>query len=139
MSIVEGLLYPDTRDALYELVDGKTFAGYETTAFYQLPVDYAERSAPPNELVATALIYTTGGTEGWVDRVDRATIEVYAPGPDAVKVAEAIRAAIVGHGHELEAGYIDEISCDITPHDVPHQAETVNLARAGYLVTTRPL
>ena len=133
MSIVEGLLYPDARDALYELVDGKTFADYQATAYYQLPVDYASREG------ATVLIYTTGGTEGWVDRVDRATVEVYAPGPDAVKVAEGIRAAIVGHGHELEAGYIDEISCDITPHDVPHQAETVNLARAGYLVTTRPL
>lgn len=129
----EDLVFPDTRDVLYELIDEGSFAGKVATAFYQLPVDYATREG------ATVLIYTTGGTQGWVDRVDRATVEVYAPGETAVKVAEAIRARIVGAGHDLAAGYVDDIACDITPHDVPHAAETVNLARAGYLVTSRPV
>lgn len=134
MSTAEAdLVFPDTRDVLFELIDGGEFAEVEVAAVYRLPVDYATRDS------VTALIYTSGGTQGWVDRVDRATVEVYAPGEQAMRVAEAIRAALVGDGHDLDAGYVDEITCDITPHEVPHAAETVALARAGYLVTTRPI
>lgn len=134
MSTAEAdLVFPDTRDVLFELIDGGEFAGSVVAAAYRLPVDYATRPE------VTALIYTSGGTQGWVDRVDRATVEVYAPGEQAMRVAEAIRAVLVGDGHDLAAGYVDEITCDITPHDVPHAAETVALARAGYLVTTRPI
>lgn len=149
MSIEAELVYPDTRDALYELIDQGTFAGYHVDAFYQLPVDYATRqNEGTNKPTATVLIYSTGGTEGWIDRVDRATVEVYAPGPDSVRVAEAIRSHLAGDQslwgtegkpHDLDAGYIDGIRCETTPHDVPHAAETVNLARAGYLVTSRPI
>lgn len=131
---IEHLEYPDVRDALYELIDGREFASRTATAFYRLSLDYVTVA----QAGAAVLIYTSGGKEGWLDRVDRATVEVYAPGAVAVEVAEAIRAAIVGEGHDLAAGYIDSVECDITPHDVPYQSEAVNLARAGYLVTTRP-
>lgn len=127
--------YPDTRDALYELIDGRTFAGRTVTAYYQLQLDYAT-AAQDGPVV---LIYTTGGSEGLVDRVDRATVEVYAPGTAAVEVAEAIRVAVVDRPHDLEAGYIDSVRTDITPHDVPYQSELVNLARVSFLVTSRPL
>lgn len=129
---MSGLTYPDTRDVLFELIDGQEFAGYTAQAVYQLPIDFATREG------LTVLIFTTGGTEGYVDRVDRATVEVYAPAPDAVRASEEIRAAIVGEGHDLVAGYVDTIACDVTPHDIPFTADT-SQARTGYLVTTRPL
>lgn len=135
MTAVEGLLFPDTREVLFGLIDGEVFAGRTARAFFQLPVDFTT----PRDGEAMVLVYTSGGTQGWVDRVDRATVEVYAPGTDAVAVAEAIRAAIVGDGLDTAEGYVDSITCDITPHDVPFQSEAVNLARAGYLVTSRPL
>ena len=134
-AIVEHLVFPNTRDVLYELIDGAEFAGRTVTAYYQLPVDYSMQAQGS----PVVLIYTAGGTQGWIDRVDRATVEVYAPGTAAVEVAEGIAAAVVGQGHDLAAGYVDEIVCDITPHDVPHASEAVNLARAGYLDTTRPI
>ena len=142
--------YPDTRDALYELIDGRTFAGRKAVAYYRITVDNQGRPAyltmGPDE--ATVLLYTVGGTQGYIDRVDRATVEVYAPGTSAVEVAEAIAAEIAGdpalYGmggkpHDLDAGYIDGISVEVTPHDVPFQSDLVNLARATYLVTSRPL
>lgn len=137
MTAMTGEAFPDTRDVLFEMIDGGEFAGVTVAAFYQLPIDYAERATVGETPIV--LIYTSGGTQGWIDRVDRATYEVYAPGTQAVEVAEAIRAHVVGSGHDLEAGYVDDIACDITPHDVPHASEAVNLARAGLLVTTRPL
>lgn len=127
--------YPDTREALYELIDGRVFAARTVTAYFQLQIDYQDVAQDG----AAVLIYTTGGTEGHVDRVDRATIEVYAPGTAAVEVAEAIRALIVDRPHDLTAGYVDDITCNVTPHDVPYQSEAVNLARTVYLVTSRPL
>lgn len=134
-ALTEGLVFPNTRDVLFELIDGREFSGAQVAAFYQLPVDYAADASETPQV----LIYTAGGTQGWIDRVDRATIEVYAPGQQAEFVANAIVSAVVGQGHDLAAGYVDEIRCDITPHDVPFQSEVVNLARAGLLVTTRPI
>lgn len=131
---VDGLVFPDTREVLYELIDGQTFAGREVTAYFQLPADWLEVA----EQGAAVLVYTSGGNQGWIDRTDRATVEVYAPGTAAVAVAEGIRAAIVGQGHDLVAGYVDEVRCDITPHDIPYVSEAVNQARMGLLVTSRP-
>lgn len=132
--MVAAAVYPDTRDALYELIDGREFAGRTATAYYQLGLDYTT----VGQAGAAVLIYTTGGSEGAIDRVDRATVEVYAPGTKAVEVAEAIRAAIVDRPHDLEAGFIDNISTDVTPHDIPFQSELVNQARVTFLVTVRP-
>lgn len=127
-------VYPDAREALYELVSGEQFAGRTVTAYFQLQLDYVTVA----QAGAAVLLYTTGGTEGHIDRVDMATIEVYAPGTKAVEIAEAIRAAIVDRPHDLDVGYIDDITCTVTPHDVPYQSEAVNLARAVYAITTRP-
>lgn len=127
-------VYPDTREVLSALIDGHEFAGRLATTYFQLQTDYQSVAQDG----AAVLIYTTGGTEGHIDRVDRATIEVYAPGTDAVAVSEAIRAAIVESDHDTAAGYVDDVRCEVTPHDVPFPSELVNQARATYLVTARP-
>jgi hypothetical protein len=106
-------------------------------AVYQLSADTSTGAVQGPFPVA--LIYTTGGTKGFVDRVDRATIEVYAPGQQAVNALESIAASIVGIDIETPSGYIDGIEQDVVPVDVPYQSDTLNKAAATFLVTSRPI
>lgn len=127
---------PDlAREAAFELIDGQWFGGRQTFAFFQLPDDYLD----VGDDKASVALYTTGGNRGDWDRTDRLTVEVYAPGTDAVTVLEEIADRLVAFGapHDLDAGYVDEIQGDVTPYDVPFPAD-VNQARAVFLVTHRP-
>lgn len=128
---------PDlARDAAFELIDGQWFAGRQAFAFYQLPGDYLD----VGDDKASVSLYTTGGNRGDWDRTDRLTVDVYAPGTDAVVIAEAIADLLVNDGapYDLEAGYVDEVRVDVTPHDVPFPGGGVNQARVVFLVTHRP-
>lgn len=133
-----GLGYvPDlAREAAFELINGLTVEDRLVLAFYQLPGDYLD----VGDDKASVALYTTGGNEGDFDRTDRLTVDVYAPGTTAVLVAESIKNLLVNDGfaHDLEVGYVDEIRCDVTPHDVPFPGGDVNQARAVFLVTHRP-
>jgi hypothetical protein len=124
------------RDAAFELINGRTFHGRLTLAFFQLPDDYLDVGTDK----ASVALYTTGGNEGYMDRTDRLTVEVHAPGTAAVLVAEAISSVLVNGGmpHDLDVGYVDEIRLDVTPYDVPFPGGGVNQARAVFLVTYRP-
>jgi hypothetical protein len=103
---------------------------------YQIPADdYGTIKGP----FPVALIYTTGGTLGFVDRVDRATVEVYAPGQQAVNTLESISASIIGTDIETPSGHLDGIQADVTPADTPYQSDTLNRAVATFLVTVRPV
>lgn len=134
--MIDALIFPDTRDALFDLIDGATHLGQPVRAVYQIPADeYGAIQGP----FPVALIYVTGGTKGFVDRVDRATIEVYAPGQQAVNTLESISASIIGTDIETPSGFIDSIEADITPADIPYQSDTLNKATATFLVTSRPL
>jgi hypothetical protein len=134
--VIDALLFPDTRDALFDLIDGATHLGQPVRAVYQIPADSYGSIQGPFPL---ALIYVTGGTRGFIDRVDRATIEVYAPGQQAVNTLESITASIIGSDIETPSGHLDGIEQDITPADVPYQSDTINKATATFLVTSRPL
>ena len=134
--MIEALVFPDARDALFDLIDGATHLGAPVRAFYELPADSYGAIEGPFPL---ALIYTTGGTKGFVDRVDRATVEVYAPGQQAVSTLESIAASIIGTDIETPSGHLDGIEQDATPADVPYQSDTLNRATATLLVTSRPL
>ena len=134
--MIEALVFPDARDALFDLIDGASHDGATVKAVYQLPADGYGTIQGPFPL---ALIYTTGGTKGFVDRVDRATIEVYASGQQAVNTLESIIASIVGTDIETPSGYLDGIESDIVPADVPYQSDTLNKAIATVMVTSRPI
>ena len=130
------LVFPDTRSALFDLIDGSTHEGAQVRAVYHLPADsYGTLQGP----FPVAHIYVTGGTEGYIDRVDRAAIDVYAEGEQAVNVLESIRAYIRGVNIETPSGFLDRIDPDVTPADVPYQSDTLNRATASFLVTSRPL
>ncbi|QCB97120.1 hypothetical protein E5206_09405 [Arthrobacter sp. PAMC25564] len=134
--MIDALIFPDAREALFDLIDGATHLGEPVSAHYQLPADsYGALGGP----FPIALIYVTGGNRGFVDRVDRATIEVYAPGQQAVNTLESIAASIIGDGIETPSGFIDSIEQDVTPADVPYQSDTLNKAVGTFFVTSRPL
>lgn len=130
------LVFPDTRSCLFDLIDGSTHVGSSVRAVYHLPADsYGQMVGP----FPVAQIVVTGGTEGFLDRVDRATVDVYAPGEQAVRVLESIRAFICGDGVETPSGYLDRVEANVTPADVPYQSDTLNRATASFLVTSRPI
>ena len=131
------LVFPDTRSALFDLIDGTTHEGEVVRAVYHLQADLATSGVQGPFPVAH--IYVTGGSEGYIDRVDRATIDVYAPGEQAVNVLESIRATIRGENIETPSGFLDRIDPDVTPADVPYQSDTLNRATATFLVTSRPI
>lgn len=134
--MIDALVFPDVRGVLFDLVNGATHEGAPVKAVYQLPADeYGAIKGP----FPVALIYTTGGTKGFVDRVDRATIEVYAPGQQAVNTLESISASIIGSDIETPSGFVDSIEADIVPADVPYQSDTLNKAAGTFLVTSRPI
>lgn len=134
--MIDALVFPDVRDALFDLIDGVTHEGSPVRAVYQIPADeYGTIKGP----FPVALIYTTGGTLGFVDRVDRATVEVYAPGQQAVNTLESISASIIGTDIETPSGHLDGIQADVTPADTPYPSDTLNKAVGTFLVTSRPL
>ena len=134
--MIDALVFPDTRSALFDLIDGASHEGVTVRAVYHLPADsYGQLQGP----YPIAHVYVTGGTEGFIDRVDRATIDVYAPGEQAVNVLESIRASIRATNIETPSGFLDRIDPEVTPADVPYQSDTLNRATATFLVTSRPL
>jgi hypothetical protein len=135
--MIDALVFPDTRDALFDLIDGATHLGVPVRAVYQIPAnDYGAIQGP----FPLALIYgAPGGKSGFVDRVDRRTIDVYAPGQQALNTLESISSSICGEDIETPSGYLDKIEVDIVPEDVPYQSDTLNKATATFMVTSRPL
>ena len=129
-------MFPDTRSCLFDLIDGANHLGSNVRAVYHLPADNYGKLQGPYPL---AHLYVTGGTQGFVDRVDRVTVEVYAPGTRAVETLESIRASIVGDSIETPSGFLDRIDVETVPVDVPYQSDTLNRATATFLVTSRPL
>lgn len=132
----DGLVFPNPRSCLFDLIDGAEHLGETVHVFYQTPAnDFGAIQGP----FPIAVIYATGGTEGFVDRVDRVTIEVYAPGERAVDTLESIKASICGDNVETPSGYLDSIDPDQVPTDIPYQSDILNQATATFLLTSRPL
>ncbi|UXM92560.1 hypothetical protein [Paenarthrobacter sp. JL.01a] len=134
--MIDGLVFPDVRECLTDLVDGTEHLDETVRMVWHLPADdYGVLQGP----FPVVLVYTTGGTEGYIDRVDRVTLECYAPGTQAVNTLESIKAFICGTDIETVHGYLDGISVDQVPTDVPYASDTLNKADATFLVTSRPL
>jgi hypothetical protein len=134
--MIDALVFPDTKAALFDLIDGSTHLGLQVRAVTWLPADSYGALQGPFPL---AYIYGGGGTEGFIDRVDRRTVDVYAPGEQALDILESIKASICGEDIATPSGFLDKIEPTITPDDVPYQSDTLNKATATFLVTSRPL
>ena len=132
----DALVFPDSKAGLFDLIDGSVHDGETVLAFYHLQADERGSLQGPFPI---AHIYGSGGTQGFIDRVERRTVEVYAPGEQAVNVLESIVALVCGADIETPSGYFDSITCDGTPDDVPYQSDTLNRALATLLITSRPI
>jgi len=134
--VIDGLVFPDVRECLNDLVDGTEHLGEMVRMVWHLQADdYGTLQGP----FPVVLVYTNGGTEGFIDRVDRVTLECYAPGTRAVNTLESIKAFICGAGIETAHGYLDSIKSDQVPEDIPYASDTLNKATATFTVTSRPL
>ncbi|MCU1566543.1 MAG: ArV2 gp10 [Pseudarthrobacter sp.] len=135
--MIDGLVFPDTKSALLDLIDGFTHEGEAVRAVTWLQAgDYG---GPAGPFPLAHIQGRPGGTTGYVDRVDRRLIEVYAEGELALNVLESIVASICGTGIETPSGYLDKVEVDENPEDVPYQSDTLNKAAATVLVTSRPI
>src|SRR5699024_4685751 len=106
-------MFPESRAALFDLIDGSEHAGRTVAEFYHLTVDF-------KDVLPAALIFTQRGSENYLDRTDWVVVQVFAAPGEAIPVLESIRASLVGRPHETAAGYIDDVQVEQTPQDVPY-------------------
>lgn len=136
MTVAEGLVFPDVRRCLVDLIEGTTHLGETVTATWNLQAGDYGALAGPFPLV---WIGPPRGTEGFIDRVDRVTLECYYSGSKVVEVLESIKASLTGTDIETGHGDIDTIIVVNAPEAVPYQSDTLNKAVMTLDVTTRPL
>lgn len=130
------LVFPDVRSAIYDLINGGEHMGHRVRAVFHLSVDsYGAPEGP----FPIAQITLAPGTQGFIDRIDRVLLEVFAPGELALQVTESLHAFLVGTDIETPSAYLDSIQPDQTPHEVPYPSDTLNQAAMQLLVTTRPV
>lgn len=132
--MIEGLVFPNVRLCLEDLVDGTVHLGQPVRFVWHLEVEDG-KLAGPFPLVQPI---TAPGRKGYIDRVDPITLECYAEGNLARETLESISASICGHGIETPSGYLDTIEETAATDDVYYN-DTLNKAFATFDVTTRPV
>ncbi len=130
------LVFPNIRDAFFDLIDGTNHLGRFVRAATHLPADEHGSLLGPFPLVH---IIGRGGTAGYVDRVDRVTLEVYAEGEAAMDTAESLRSYLDRDNIETTAGFLDNIRTDQVPEEVGYPSKTLNMATVSFVATSRPL
>ncbi|GAA2545665.1 hypothetical protein HD598_002166 [Neomicrococcus aestuarii] len=131
----DALIWPNIRKALVLMVDGEEHAGSVIYAAQHMEVDANGISHIPLAL----FLDSAGGNIGYVDRADRALIEVYAPGELAKKILESIITSLCGDGIEGPDVFFDSIQCIVPPTESPYPQDTLNLATAVIETIVRPL
>ncbi|WP_190264880.1 hypothetical protein [Glutamicibacter nicotianae] len=129
--MAEVLVFPDSVDAVLDLIDSKVFAGKQVRAGTYLPLTSFD-SEP------FALVIGEGGPPGYVDQVERVRIQIYGPYNDPLDIAKSMRAQLVGDNIDTPAGFIDNIKADQVPTQIPYH-ETVSMATLMLSVTSRPI
>lgn len=123
---------PESRAALFDLINGSEHAGRTVSAYYHLTQDFKD-SLP------AALIFTQRGSEDYLERTDWCVVQVFAAPGEAVPVLESIRASLVDRPHETPSGYLDDVQVEQSPQDVPYVDTSVMQATATFRVTSRPV
>lgn len=128
--------FPDARAAVFDLIDGQSFAGHEVLSFYHIPANDHGQIDPAT--LPFALIFSDGGSVGYLDQVEQVTVEVYGDGELAMKVAKEIRQRVCGQNLETAQGFFDAIKADRVPSDAPYSGYTMK-ATLLLAATSRPL
>ena len=128
---MEVLVFPDSVDAVLDLIDTKVFASLKVRAGTFMPTtSLADESF--------ALVIGEGGPPGYVDQVERVRIQIYGPFNLPLDIAKSMRAQLVGENIDTPAGFIDTIKADQVPTMTPYH-ETVSVATLMLSVTSRPI
>lgn len=132
---MQGQRFPQPREVLRELTDGREFAGHVVTTVFQEQADAYGAHDPVPQL----LVFETSVVEGFLDRVTQVQLALYAEGPSAaLQVLEAILAEVCGVGITTSAGYIDSISVVQGATEAPY-TERLNRGSALLQVVSRPI
>lgn len=130
----EDLEFPPVIDVLLALVNGKTFAGHQVTAGEQLQVD--GYGAP--ELIPFVRLTYLGGNTGYIDQHDQVLVEVFAPAPEALDIAKAIRADLCGTDVATTHGTADTITAPAVPTAAFYN-DRLDLAAFSLTAVFRPI
>lgn len=138
------LVFHDSKAGIFELIDGTehvswVYEGEPQTvtlqAAYHVLAD-EKGSVESHQVVLTQ----DPGTQGDIDRVDRLSLDCYAPGEQAMNLLNSVLGVVVGEGVETPSGiYLDRVQVDQTPHELPYPSEVMNHAMCRLLVTVRTL
>lgn len=126
-----GYAYPDTREAFWQLAAAPLTDDEITAArYFQLTADWT----PPAVQIGLPV-----GTEGFLERVDRVSVDFYAEGEQAGRLADAFKLRVTGENLMIDGvGLLDTVVAETVPHDVPYPSDRINVSSAVYRVTTRP-
>lgn len=133
-------VWPDTVEALFELLDGTEHAGH------QIKLVEEQQGSGPNEREfgmdeVTVVVNLQDSAIGHVDRVDKFRLEIYGHGRKTARdVAESINSMVcVEGGWETDAALVDLVEPKSGPAIAPHPSEQVRRADVSFWITTRPL
>ncbi|MEE6295197.1 hypothetical protein [Georgenia wangjunii] len=130
------MAFPDAREAVAQLLTGMATRHGELAVYDVRPTDFEEH-------LPVAIVYRVGGTQAQTERVDRITVEVYAPatspGNQTAQVADDVSTALADRYHVVAGvGVIDWVDVESVPVDVPFPSDVVGQYVATYRLTTRP-
>lgn len=144
----EVLIFPDTKAAVWDLIDGTEHVAYfdaenqpvmvrVVAAYRQSANEHGSPVASTGEV--EVVITQDPGTQGFIDRVDRISLDVYAPGEQPMNVLNSLLGLLVGEDIETPSGYLDSVTVDQTPHEIPYPSDILWHAMCRLLVTVRPI
>lgn len=133
-------IWPDTIEALFELLDGTEHAGHRIKLIEENP-----GSGPNDREIGldevTVIVNLQDSAIGHVDRVDKFRLEVYGHGRKVPRdVAESINSVVcIEGGWETPSALIDLVEPKSGPAPTPHPSDQVRRADVSFWITTRPL
>lgn len=133
----DGLVFPDVRECLLDLIGGTVHLGQPVRAVWWLEAD--EYGAPLGPFPVVQITRAPGGTEGYIDRMDPVILECFAPGTLAMEVLESVKASICGDSIETPHGYLDSIAVTSIPEEGFYPSDVLNKAVATFNVVSRPI
>lgn len=132
--MAEVLVFPDSVQCVLDLIDQKVFNGKTLNAGTYIPVaDHEQLESTP-----FAVVIGEGGPPGYVDQVERVRVQIYGGFNDPLRIAQSMRAQLVGENIDTPSGFLDNIKADQVPTVVPY-TETLSQANLLLTVISRPI
>lgn len=127
------MIFPESREAFFELINGQEHEGRTVSAYYVLPRDWSEG-------FPAAEIHVQRGAVHGVDRTEIVVINLYADAGEALPILHSIGRVLCDSPHSVEGvGLIDVVKYEETPRDIPYYSMDVMQAQAAFRTVSRPV